>query len=281
MKKLVVLFCAVGFTLGTTAQIKTPQPSPSAKLEQKVGLTDITVVYSRPSMKGRTIFGNLVPFDKMWRTGANANTIVTFGDDVKIGGKDLPKGDYALYTKPGQDSWDVIFYKNTENWGTPKEWKDSEVALETTVTPVKSPMTIETFTIMFSDLTNNDAHMNLIWENTIAPIKIEVPTQKIASESIDTAMKGLSGNDYYAAASYYLDEKKDLDKALTWIDKAVELRGDDAFWILRKKSLIEAELGKKKDAISTAKKSLAAAEKAGNADYVKLNKDSLKEWGVK
>ncbi|HKJ49218.1 MAG TPA: DUF2911 domain-containing protein [Christiangramia sp.] len=278
MKKLLsiaVIFC---LTFSVNAQIETPQPSPFGKIEQKVGLTDVSVEYSRPGMRGRTIFGDLVPFGEVWRTGANANTKITFSDDVKINGKELKKGSYGIYTVPGENSWEVMFYSETNNWGVPQEWDDSKVALKATAETMEMPMKMETFTILIDDLKNNSATLNFIWENTIAMLNIEVPADEKAMASIERVMNGPSANDYFAAASFYHEAGKDLEKAHKWVTKATEMAGDQAFWMLRRKSLIEADMGKKDQAIATAKKSLASAEKAKNADYVKMNKESIKEW---
>ncbi|WP_299626964.1 DUF2911 domain-containing protein [uncultured Tenacibaculum sp.] len=281
MKKLLLSLFVASLTLSSNAQIKTPQPSPSAKLEQTVGLTEVKVEYSRPGVKGRKVFGNLVPYGKLWRTGANKNTIVTFSDDVTIGGKALKKGSYAIFTKPGASSWEVMFYSDTNNWGTPRKFDDSKVALTTTAKVEKMPMTIETFTITIDDVKNGSAVLGILWENVYAGIKFDVPTDKAVSASIDQVMAGPAANDYYAAASYYMDEGKDIAKAQQWIDKAVEMTNDrPRFWFLRKQSLIHAKAGDKKGAIKAAKASLMHAEKAGNEDYIKLNKDSLKEWGA-
>ncbi|WP_343486543.1 DUF2911 domain-containing protein [Allomuricauda sp. d1] len=281
MKKLFLVACAAVLSLSMTAQMQTPQPSPSSKLKQEVGLTDVKVEYSRPSMKGRTIFGDLVPYDALWRTGANKNTTITFSDDVTIDGKELKAGSYAIYTKPGEAVWEVIFYADTNNWGTPQEWDASKVALTTKAQVYEMPMPVETFTITIDDLHNNGATLGMLWEKAYVGVKFEVPTLDKAQKSIEAVMSGPSANQYYAAASYYYDEGKDMDKAKEWIDKAVAMDEEGRmFWVMRKQSLIHAKLGDTKAAIEAAKKSLASAEKAGNADYVKLNKDSLKEWGA-
>ncbi|MDT0687793.1 DUF2911 domain-containing protein [Autumnicola psychrophila] len=280
MKKILLLMVVSAISLSGRAQIQTPQPSPSARIEQKVGLTDVTLEYSRPGVRGRDVFGDLVPYGKVWRTGANNNTTITFSDDVVIDAKALPAGTYAIYTIPKQNEWDVMFYKNTENWGLPQEWDENQVALKTTVEAQNMPIKMETFTIIIDELQNDSATLNFIWDDTVAMLQFEVPTDEKATASIDEVMSGEPGpNDYFAAATYYHDQNKDLDKAYDWIQKATEGQ-DPAFWVLRRKSLIEADMGKKDAAIESAKKSLAAAEKAGNADYAKMNKDSLKEWGA-
>ncbi|MHA7057148.1 DUF2911 domain-containing protein [Aquimarina sp. M1] len=279
MKKIILFVSAIFISLGIEAQVETPQPSPFSKVEQVVGLTDVSIEYSRPSMKGRTIFGDLVPYDKLWRTGANANTKITFSDDVKIGDAELKKGEYAIFTKPGKENWEVIFYNDTSNWGTPREWDDSKVAGKVMVKATKIPMNVETFTIMLSDFTMNSAHINFLWENTEAAIKLEVPTKKKAMASIEKTMAGPSPNDHYQAAVFYKDVEE-YTKAKAHIEKAVAGRAD-AFWYHRQHSLILAKTGDKAGAIKAAKTSLELAEKAKNADYVKLNKDSLAEWGAK
>ncbi len=281
MKNICLLFFAALFSLGISAQIQTPQPSPFSKVEQKVGLTDLSIEYSRPGMRDREIFGKLVPFGELWRTGANANTKISFSDDVKIEGRDLKKGTYALYTIPNKDSWEILFYSDSNNWGTPEKWDDAKVALKATATVQQMPMPMESFTILIDELKNNSATLNIIWENTLVSLPFEVPTDAKALASIEKVMNGPSGGDYFSAATYYHETGTDLKKALEWVNKAVDMEGEDAFWILRRKSLIEADLGMKQEAIATAKRALASAEKAGNQDYVKMNTDSLKEWGEK
>lgn len=259
--------------------MQTPQPSPRQKISQMVGLTDVAIEYSRPSMKGRTIFGDLVPYDALWRTGANQNTMVTFGDDVMVSGKELKAGSYAIFTKPGDAVWEVIFYADTNNWGTPQNWDASKVAATVKAEVLSMEMPVETFTMTIDDVHNNGAMLGILWEKAYVGVKFEVPTKKKAMKSIDAVMGGPSGGDYYAAASYYFDEGHDLEKAKEWIGKAVEMN-PKAYWVMRKQSLIHAKLGDTKGAVAAAKKSLAAAEAAGNMDYVKMNKDSLKEWGA-
>ncbi len=282
MKKLFVLTVFVLTSLSLEAQIDTPAPSPFSKVEQKVGLTDVTLEYSRPSMRGRTIFGDLVPYDKLWRTGANAYTKITFSDDVIIDGQEVEAGTYSIFTKPGKSSWEIFLYTDTEGGGVPEEWDEDKIAAQSNSEVYPLPMKIETFTMSFGELESGSAHLGMMWENTYVPLKIEVPTDKMVSKSIETTLQGNpKGEDYYAAAVYYLNEDKDIDKAMEWMDKAMEMTEEPAFWQLRQQSLIQAKAGDKKAAIKTAKKSLAKAKEAGNDDYVKMNTDSLKEWGAK
>lgn len=282
MKKIILTAAFVFATVAMQAQVKTPQASPSSKVEQMVGLTNVEIDYSRPSTKGRTVFGELVPYGKIWRTGANANTTIFFSEDVVIGGKTLKKGKYSLYTLPKADSWEVIFYTTTDNWGNPENWDEANVALRTTVKPETISRKVETFTIDINNVDNDFAVLELIWEKTLIPVKFEVPTQKVALKSIETTLAGPSANDYFSSAQYLYQSNGDLSKALIWVNKAVEMKGADTpFWYLRLKSLIQAKKGDKMGAIETAKLSLAGAEKANNQDYVKMNKDSIAEWNKK
>jgi len=275
-KKLLIAFLFVG-VISANAQIKTPAPSPFSKVEQVVGLTDVSLEYSRPAMRERTIFGNLVPFDKVWRTGANARTKITFSDDVTIAGDTLKKGTYAIFTKPAADSWEVYFYTDYAGGGAPRDWDDSKVALKTSAKTESMPMPIQSFTMSFDDLTESSGVIGMLWENTYVGVKFNVPTDAIASKSIESVMSGPSANDYNNAASYYRKNGKDLKQALIWSTKATELN-KKAYWMMREKSLIHAAMGDKKGAIEAAKKSMEVAEKAGNAGYVKMNKESIANW---
>ena len=268
----------VSFTM--EAQINTPAASPSSTVKQTVGLTDVTIEYSRPSMRGRTIFGDLVPYGKIWRTGANKNTTIEFSTDVTIDGQELKAGSYAIFTTPGESSWEIVFYSDTNNWGTPQEWDDSKVAAKTTAEVYAMPMDVESFMIVIDELSNDSATLGILWEKTYVGVKFEVPTDATVMQSITKVLDGPGGNDYYAAAVYYASTGKDINKAKEWMDKAMAMTKEPAYWQLRQQSLIQAKAGDKKGAITTAKKSLAGAEAAGNMDYVKMNKDSLKEWGA-
>lgn len=279
MKKVFTLAFTLLTVLGVTSQIKTPAPSPAAKLTQTVGLTDVSVEYSRPAMKGRTIFGDLVPEGKLWRTGANKNTVITFSTDVTVGDKALKQGSYAIFTKPSQKSWDVYFYSDTNNWGTPRSWDDSKVAATLTVNTKKTAHAVESFSINVNDITDTGAMLDIAWANTLVQIPVTVPSDKMVMENIEKVMNGPAASDYYAAAVYYNTSGKDINKAREMMDKAMGLIEKPRFWQLRQQSLILAKAGDKKGAIKAAKSSLEGAKEAGNADYVKMNMDSLKEWG--
>lgn len=281
MKKIVVALALFMISIVGNSQVKTPQASPKSLLNQLVGLTDVEIEYSRPSAKGRIVFGELVPFGRLWRTGANANTTISFSEDVVIDGKTLKKGKYALFTLPRIDTWEIVFYTKTDNWGNPDTFSEENVALRAIVKPELTARNVETFTIDINNLDNNFGVLNLMWERTLVALKFEVPTQKIAIESIEKALAGPTAGDYYSSAQYFYQSNGDLTKALTYINKALELNVDKPFYYTRLKSLIQAKLGDKKGALETAKQSLAAAILAKNNDYVKMNQDSILEWSKK
>lgn len=262
------------------AQVQTPQPSTSATLTQTVGLTEFTVKYSRPSARDREIFGSLVPYDKLWRTGANKNSTISFNDNIVFGGAEVEAGEYAIFTKPGEESWVVYLYKNTENWGIPQKWDESQIAAEIEVKSSKVYPKVESFSIDFGHFSKDSAHLMIEWENTSVHILIEVPSDQKVMKSIETAMKNPQPSDYYSAAVYFMETDRDINKAKMWIDKAMDARDDKPYWMLRQQSLIYAKAGEKQTAIKFAQQSLEAAEKAGNRDYINMNKASLKEWGA-
>ncbi|GAL62602.1 DUF2911 domain-containing protein [Algibacter lectus] len=282
MKKLLLILLAFTTVYTVNAQIETPQPSPKAKFEQKVGLTDITIEYSRPGVKGRKVFGDLESFGTIWRTGANENTKITFSNDVEVAGKALKAGTYALFTRLiSATEWEFLFYTDTNNWGTPQNWDDSKVAVSAKVAVEPIPFVVETFTIDINSITNNGAKLELLWENSYAAVPFTVPTEQTVSKAIDKVMAGPGEGDYYAAAAYYLAEGKDMKKATEWIDKAVEMTKDNPrFYYLRRQALIHAANGDKAGAIKAAKESLVYSKKAGNDGYIKMNTASLKEWGA-
>ena len=266
----------------TKLKITTPQPSPKAKIEQRVGLTDVSVEYSRPGVRGRAIFGDLVPFGKTWRTGANSNTKVTFSSDVSIDGQTLNAGSYGLYTVPNENSLEVMFYSESDNSGVPRDWDDTKVVAKTSVEVYSMPMNVETFTITFDDVSGTSAVLGILWEKTYVGIKFEVPTDKLVSETIAAVMAASpEAGDYYNAAIYYRQQDLDIKKANEWMEKAMSLTEKPAFWQLRQQSLIYAKMGETEKAIVVAKKSLELSKEAGNEAYIKMNTKSISEWSDK
>lgn len=281
LKRLVLagLILASGSTF---AQLKTPQPSPSASIEQKVGLSTISVDYSRPGMKERKIFGELVQYGEVWRTGANKATAIEFSQDVMIGDQELKAGKYAIFSIPGESEWTIIFNKNLEQWGA-GEYNKEEDAARITVKSIKLDRAVETFTIDFSHLTANGAMMNISWENTLIQFEIKAESGSIVEKQIKSLLvDGPSAGTYYGAARYYLENGKDLEQALAWINTAIEKR-PNAFWYTYRKALIQDALGNTKEAIKTAEASMEAAKanKDGDYGYVKMNEDLIKELKAK
>ena len=279
MKKYILALALAGAVVIANAQVKAPQPSPSATVKQSIGLSEVTVESSRPSANDRKVFGNLVPINTVWRTGANGSTDITFKNDATFNGINIPAGKYALYTIPSASDWEVILYKDTEQWGAPKELKADEIVAKTKVKAEKNPLFVETFSIGFNDLKTDKANLILSWENTMVkvPIVMDSKQQVLESIKITLASKEAKASDYNQAASYYLQEKMDLKKALEYSTKANEMQ-PDVFYMLKLKSEIEAANGLKKEAIATAKKSMELAKKASNDDYVKINMDNISKW---
>ena len=270
MKKIFYAIVAtVLVNFGVDAQaIKTPAPSTTQTIKQDFALSSIEIVYSRPNMKGRVVFGDLAPMGKLWRTGANAATKVTFGEDVKVGGVAVKAGSYVLYTIPNKDEWEVILNKGLNNWGV-DGYKAEEDVAKFTVKPMTLPMNVETFTMQIADVMPASANIQIMWEKTAVAIPVTADIDSKISKSIENAMN-VDNRPYFQAASYYFETGKDLTKALTWADKAIE-NNPKAFWIMHLKAKIQAKLGDKASAKATALKSIESAKEAKNDDYVALN----------
>lgn len=256
-------------------QLKVPAPSPTQTLDQAFALSNIKIEYSRPSAKGRKVYGDLVPFGKVWRTGANASTKITFGEDVSLDGKDLPAGTYALYSVPAKDYWDLMFYKDLTLGGNVADYKPENEVLRIKVkaNPMTTP--VETFTIDITDMTSSTAVINLEWEKTRVSFKVSADIDTKIMKSIETSIEKDS-RPYFQAATYYYDTNKDLNKALEWVNKAIE-QNPNAFWVMHLKAKIQAKLKDNKGAIETAEKSIALAKEAKNDDYVKMNEKLIEE----
>lgn len=280
MKKLLLPLLALLLSVSTYAQISTPAASPSAHLTQALGLTEIMVDYSRPSMKGRTIFAadGLVPFGKIWRTGANSATKITFAQDATVGGVKVDKGSYAVLTKPTAEEWEfMMFPYESSSWGS---YTEKEPAATFKVATKKTAAPVESFTIGVNNLTSNSATLDFMWENTMVSVPVMVEVDELVMAQIKRAMAGPSANDYYSAASYLHDNDKEHKTALMYIQKATA--GEEpAFWMVRREALILADMGRKEEAIAAAKRSMELARAAGNDDYVRMNEKSIAEWTMK
>ena len=275
MKKLVSILFVSGclFYQAHAQDLRMPAPSPSSEIKQEFALSSVEVSYSRPSMKGRTIFGDLVPYGKVWRTGANQATTITFGEDVTVGGKPVKAGKYGLLTIPNTTEWTVIITKQLDVT-SPAAYKEAEDVARITV-PVESlPVTVETFMITFDNISTSEMNMLLLWDKAVVavPIKAEVDSKVMAQ--IDQVMNK-DNKPYFMAGMYYLQTGKDLNKSLEWFDKAIQ-QNPDGFWIYHQKANAQAKLGKKKEALETAQKSIELAKKAKNDDYVALNEKLIK-----
>ncbi len=276
MKRILLLaFLFAGVT--AFAQIKTPAASPSSKLEQTIGMTEVAIEYSRPSVKGRTIFAadGLVKHGKKWRLGANRVTKMTFSTDVMLNGTNLEAGTYAVIATPSAASWDFHFF--THDTGSWSKYVDREPLLTITSPVVAMGEKVETFMITTDEHTDNSANIYFLWDKTMVAIQVKTEVDAKVMKNIETVMAGPSANDMYQAATYYHKSGKDLGQALTWITKATS--GDEPkFWQVRRKALILADMGKKKEAIEAATMSMELAKAAGNDDYVSMNKKSIMEW---
>jgi len=262
-----------GKVVAQTNRIEFPAPSPGCTIKQRVGLTDIEVDYSRPGAKGREIFGSLVPFDKVWRTGANNATKIIFSTDVKLNGADVPAGTYALFTIPGPTEWTIIINKGAAQWGA-FQYKSNDDVVRFKATPVQLAESIETFTIEFNKIRDESAVINLAWEKTVVPIHLEVDLTSKLVPQIEAVMASDDKNKpYYPAAMFYYDHGQDLQKAKQWVDAAIAQR--EAHYIVYLKAEILAKLGDKEGAIAAAKRSSELALKANDPGYVKMNNDLI------
>lgn len=273
MKKIILLFLANATILFAGAQsLKTPSASTTQSVKQEFGLGSIELSYARPNMKGRAIFGDLVPFGAIWRTGANSATTLTFSDDVIIGGTTVPAGKYGLLTMPGAAEWTVIITKQLDVT-SPSAYK-KEMDVVRTVVPVQNlPFSIESFTIMFNNVRSNEIELVLLWDQTTVslPIKQDIDSKVMAQ--IENLMNK-DNKPYFNAAMYYMDNGKDLTKASAWLEKAVE-QTPTAYWVWYQKARCLSMLKKNAEAKTASLKSLELAKAGKNPDYVTLNEKLL------
>jgi hypothetical protein len=274
MKKILIATIASFIVFNSDAQLKTPAPSPTQTIKQDFGLSTVELSYSRPGIKGRKIFGDLVPFGKVWRTGANSASTLTFGDAVTIGGTKIPAGKYGLLTIPDKKSWIIIINKQTDVT-SPADYKQDQDVVRVEANTLDLETSVETFTMQFANMKPTTCDLRLAWDKTAVflPITTDVETKVMAQ--IDQLMNK-DNRPYFNAAMYYMDNGKDLNQALAWFDKAVELQ-PAAFFIHHQRANCLARLGKKDEAKAAAEKSKELAIAAKNDDYVKLNEKLLAE----
>ena len=274
MKKILLSSIALTcLALLSTAQVKMPAPSPTQTTKQDFGIGTIELTYSRPSIKGRKIFGDLVPFNKLWRTGANAATKIVFSEPVEMGGKKVDTGTYVLYTIPGIDSWEVILNKGLKNWGT-DGYKETEDVVRFKVEPMKMKNKLETFTMEFSDVKPENCSLDIKWEKTSVSIPVVANFKETVKMQINAAMK-TDKKPYWQAAQFYNEYDKNLPMALDNVTKAIE-ENKEAFWMWIYKAKIQKDMGDMAAAMESSKKSMELAAAAKNDDYVKMNKDLQK-----
>jgi hypothetical protein len=274
MKKYFVILVTVGLFFSADAQLKTPAPSPPQTIKQDFGLASIELSYSRPGIKGRKIFGDLVPYGKVWRTGANSATTLTFGDDVTIGGTKIPAGKYGLLTIPDKTSWTIIITKQTDVT-SPAAYKQESDVVRVTVDVKKTAGPVETFTMQFTDVKPTSCQLQLSWDKSSVSLPITTEIDSKIMASIQEAMK-TDKPPYFQAAMYYMENNKDLHQALDWFNKAAEA-DPSAYWVQHQWANCLAKLGNKAEAKKVAQRSKELAIAAKNDDYVRLNDKLLAE----
>ena len=278
MKKSTLSILLVCLCMITNAQVKMPQPSPTQTIKQDFAMGNIQLTYSRPGAKGRKVFGNLVPYNKLWRTGANAATIITFTEPVELRGKRVDSGSYALYTIPGTEFWEIILNKGVKNWGT-EGYKESDDVVRVKIEPVKMSSKLETFTMQFAEVKPESCELHIIWANTAIIIPITANIKDNLKRQLEAAMQ-TDKKPYWQAAQFYNEYEKNSVKALESVTKALEL-APDAYWMWVYKAKIQKDLGDKAGALISSKKSLELATKDKNDDYIKINEELIRKLSKK
>ncbi len=273
---LFVVAIVMGISVSVNAQtLKVPAPSPTETLKQNFALSDITIEYSRPSVKGRVVFGDLVPFGKVWRTGANSATKITFGEDLTVEGVAVKAGTYALYSMPGKDSWTFMLYNDLTLGGNVSDYKMENEVARFNVKPNTTADKTETFTIDIADITINSAMVELRWENTRVSFSVKADIEEKIMKNIQTAMFE-DKRPYYQAANYYYENNKDQKQALEWVNKAAELN-PKAYWVMLLKAKIQFKLNDYDGAILSAQKVIELAKADQDDTYVNSGEKLLKE----
>jgi hypothetical protein len=275
MRKIILGIIVFATTFSVSSQsLKMPPPSPPQTIKQDFGISSIELSYSRPGVKGRKVFGDLVPYGNVWRTGANSATTIDFADDVTIGGTKVPAGKYGLLSIPDKDSWTIIITKQLDVTNPTSYKQESDVVRENA-----KPMTLkdkmETFTMQFANVKPSTCELQIMWENTAVVLPISSDVETVVMKQIDDAMNK-DNRPYFQAALYYLNNGKDLNQAVAWFDKAIAQQ-PDGYWIYHQKANALAKLGKKDEAKATAQKSMDMAKEAKNDDYVRLNEKLLEQ----
>ena len=274
MLKKWILCGALVFTIAAAdaQQLRTPQPSPSQTVKQDFGIGNIELSYSRPAVRGRKVFGDLVPYGNVWRTGANNPTLLTFSEEVMIGGTKVPAGKYGLLSIPEKDNWTLILTKQLDVT-SPVAYKQESDVVRVTAKPVTLREPVETFTIQFANVKPASTDLQIMWDNVAVSLPITMDVDGKVMAQINNAMNR-DNRPYFQSAMYYLENGKDLNQAITWLDKAIEQQ-PNAFWIHHQRANALARAGKKAEARTAAQKSIELAKAANNNDYVRLNEKLL------
>jgi len=276
MKKIFLFAIIVCLASIASAQVELPRPSPRASVMQRIGVTVVTITYSRPGVKNRVIWGELVPYDKVWRTGANEATTISFSNDVKIEGENLPAGTYALFTIPGKTEWTIIFNKAADQWGS-NDYKQEQDALRVKVKPAEGPDE-EWMNFVFRNLSLNSADVVFRWANLEVQFGIQTDTLRKVMADCRAAMKDLKADDDRtprSCAQFAAENNGDPAEALQWVGKSISMK--EGFANLATQARLQAKIGKKSEAIQTAKKALTLAKDAPENDAAKLKKE-MQEW---
>ena len=270
------LFAAASiFTTNVNAQLKTPAPSPAQTVKQAFALSEITIDYSRPSVKGRIIFGDVVSFGKVWRTGANGSTKITFGEDVKVEGNDVKAGTYAIYSVPDKDMWEIMLYKDLTMGGDVSSYKKEDEVLRFKVKSSALAANVETFTINVADVTSSKANIEIQWEKTRVAFSVVADIDTKIMKNIENSVIK-DTKPYFSAASYYYENDKDMKLALEWADKAVAAN-PKAYWVVLLKAKIQFKLKDNKGANATATQALTLAKEDQDDAYVKMAEKIIAE----
>jgi hypothetical protein len=274
---LILVFVCTGAFAG--AQLKHPKASPYQEVIQEVGLSTVGLRYSRPAVKGREVFGNLVPYGRIWRVGANESTKISLSHTMHIGGEEIPAGTYALYAFPEEEAWEIVIHKDTTLWGDGRNaYNKANDLARFRVVPQVWPVPQENFLITFDKITHNGMEMLFIWDRTCIRIPFEVNTASLMEAHIEKALaQEPAAQTYYEAARYLQEEGRDYDRALEYIDKSLE-SGGDTYYFYRVKSLILEGLGAYPEAIEAAKRSESLAEMEGKDEFVRMNQQNIKKW---
>jgi hypothetical protein len=275
LKKITTLLAACTIYFNADAQLKIPAASSFQTVTQAFGLGEIKIEYCRPGIKGRVIYGGLVPYNKPWRTGANASTKITIDEGIKINAVDIAKGTYALYTIPSATEWEIILSKDLTIGANVEDYKPTDEVMRFKATPKMMNDKLETFTIEINNVTPASCSIDLVWDKTLVSIPVTTSVDEKIMKQIDKELAA-DKRPYYSAANYYFENGKDINKAAEWINKAVE-NNPNAYWMWQVKAKIFMKMNNKAEALKAAETSLAKAREDKNDEFVVSNEKLITE----